>query len=227
MKPLLPLLVVLSTFAVAPAHALKSDRDQPAIIDADGVDIDFAAGLRVYYGNVKLRQGTLKLDADKLEVRFADDKLQSAVAVGEPAVFRQRPDGKDVDVVGEALFIHLDEVQNIVTLTRNAVLTQGSDSVAGRTIVYNMATDKMQVRSGTGGNTRTTKGAEGEAGAAPPPEPTAGDNPSAAESAQTGSGEQPSADGDKGQADSAQASGTSVDGDGRRPRIVLKPKAAE
>lgn len=205
MKRLHLLLCVALAGLPSGVAALESDRDQPAIIDADGVDIDFAAGLRVYYGNVKLRQGTLKLDADKLEVRFKDDQLQTAVAVGEPAVFRQRPDGKEVDVVGEAIFIHLDEIQNVITLTRNAVLTQGRDSVSGRTIVYNMATDKMQVRSGSDAPTRTTKTPEGAAQAvAPEPQPADTAEPAAAEAPEP-----------------------SADGETRRPRIILKPQATE
>jgi lipopolysaccharide export system protein LptA len=202
---LLTMSLCLAWLLPTAAHALKSDRDQPAVIDADAVDIDFKTGLRVYYGNVKLRQGTLRLDADKLEVRFKDGELETAIAVGEPAEFRQRPDGKDEDVVGNAQFIHLDEVNNIITLTREAVLTQGQDSVAGKTIVYNMATDKMQVRSGEEAPTRTTKNPEqtGEAPASPQPQPSA---PEATAPATTETG---------------------ADGEPRRPRIILKPKDAE
>lgn len=199
---LLPIGLCLAGLLSPMAHALKSDRDQPAVIDADAVDIDFKTGLRVYYGNVKLRQGTLRLDADKLEVRFKDDALESAVAVGEPAEFRQRPDGKEHDVVGTALFIHLDEINNIMTLTREAVLTQGQDSVAGRTIVYNMGTDKMQVRSGAEAPTRTTKN----------PEQT---------------GEAPAAAAPEADATAPAATEPETDGEPRRPRIILKPKAAE
>lgn len=185
-----------------PAAALESDRDQPAVIDADGVDIDFKAGLRVYYGNVKLRQGTLRLDADKLEVRFEDDVLQSAIAVGEPAVFRQRPDGKNQDVIGKALFIHLDEINNIITLTRDAILSQGQDTVTGKTITYNMATDKMQVRSGDDAPTRTTKTPE--------------------QSTQTSTASTAPAE----EAEPAPAE-PATDDEARRPRIILKPKDAE
>lgn len=210
------------------AMALKSDREQAAIIDADGVDIDFARGLRVYYGNVKLRQGTLRLDADKLEVRFDDGELQSAYATGEPAVFRQRPDGKDVDVVGEALFIHLDEVENIVTLTRSAVLTQGADSVAGNTIVYNMATDNMQVRSGGDGSpTRTTKAAE-DGSTTVPDDPVVEAPTQSTSSTTTTAG---SGTADSGSGTSTESEGSSVDAASeaqtRRPRIVIKPKEAE
>src|SRR5690606_29779363 len=204
-KPLL-LMLALAAGHVPVAGALESDRDQPAVIDADAVDIDFQQGLRVYTGNVKLRQGTIRLDADRVEVRFKDDQLETAVAEGNPAVFRQRPDGKDVDVVGEGRYIHMDEINNIITLTNNAVLTQGADSVSGRVIIYNMATDKMQVRSGDT-PTRTTKTPVGAA--APAPQPA--DEPAQAPAS----------------ADTAAAEETAADGQPRRPRIVLQPKEAE
>lgn len=210
MKNPMLLMLVLAAGHVPAAGALESDRDQPAVIDADAVDIDFQQGLRVYTGNVKLRQGTIRLDADRVEVRFKDDQLETAVAEGNPAVFRQRPDGKDVDVVGEGRYIHMDEINNVITLTNNAVLTQGADSVSGRVIVYNMATDKMQVRSGDT-PTRTTKTPEGAA--APAPEPAADPAQAAASTpASTGTGA---------------AEETTADGQPRRPRIVLQPKETE
>jgi len=148
-------------------HALESDREQPATINADEVDIDFGSGKRTYKGNVKLRQGTIKLDADKLEVYFKDNQLQKAIAKGDPAKFEQQPDGKPLPVKGSAKYIHMDEIKNVVTLTRNAKLTQGQDAVNGKTIIYDMANDKMKIL----GNTTTTKMPEsettGQASAAP------------------------------------------------------------
>ncbi len=187
-------LTALSVFLPAPVLALESDRDQPAVIDAESVDIDFATGKRVYKGNVKLRQGTIKLDADKVEVYFKNGELEKAIAKGNPAVFSQRPDGKPHDVVGKAIFIHLDEINNVITLTKNAILTQGQDSISGKTIVYDMANDKMKVRGGgQSAPTRSTKMPETE-------------TPNAA----AGAG-------------SMQETGE----DGRRPKIVLKPKPTE
>lgn len=151
------------------AWSLDSDRDQPVTIDADEVDIDFASGLRVYRGNVRVKQGTIRINADEIELNFKGDKLQVAVAKGRPAEFRQRPEGKDHDVIGRGLTIELDEVNNIVTLTDEASLTQNQDTLTGQTIVYNMATDKMKVRGGAA-PTRTTKNPDQpQAPAAPTP----------------------------------------------------------
>ncbi len=215
------MLSLLALGAALPAAALDSDKEQPAVIDADAVDIDFATGKRVYYGDVKLRQGSIKLDADKLEIYFKDDQLERAIAVGQPAVFSQVPEGKTQEVIGKGLVIYLDEVRDTVTLSNNASLTQGTDSLTGKIIVYNMATDKMQVRSGNEGATRTTKNPEGTAaaGAAAPGAiaPIATPEPAATAPAADPAAAQPSG---------GDTTAPTEDG-GRRPKIVLKPKNAE
>lgn len=148
--------------ASAQALALKSDRDQPATIDADEVDMDFNTGVRVYRGDVVVQQGTLVINADELTVYLKDDKLERAIAVGNPAVFRQRPDGKNHDVIGRGRRLELDEVNNIMTLKKRASVTQNKDTVNGELIVYNMATDKLQVRGGGQQAVEKTTTAEGE-----------------------------------------------------------------
>jgi lipopolysaccharide export system protein LptA len=193
-------ILITALFLTGNVNALESDRDQPATIDADSVEIDFSSGKRIYDGNVKLRQGTIKLDADRLEVYFKNDQLEKAIAQGNPAKFRQRPDGKTTDTVGQAVYIHIDEVNNIITLTNKAQVNQGTFAVNGKTIVYNMATDKMKVIGDNKSPTRTTKSAEKTA--------------TTSESGTTTS--------------AAAATVTKSSGDNeRRPKITLKPKNAE
>ena len=192
--------LITALFLTGNVHALESDRDQPATIDADSVEIDFSSGKRIYDGNVKLRQGTIKLDADRLEVYFKDDQLEKAIAQGNPAKFRQRPDGKTTDTVGQAVYIHIDEINNIITLTNKAQVNQGTFAVNGKTIVYNMATDKMKVIGDSKAPTRTTKSAESGSTVSEPAATTSTPAPAVTKSS-----------GD----------------DERRPKITLKPKTAE
>ncbi len=133
----------------APAHALKSDKEQPAFVDADNVEVDFRTGVRTYTGNVKVRQGTLRINGDKMVVRYKDEKIQTATAYGKPATFQQRPDGKNDDVNGSATRLELNEVENILSLHENAILTQSQDSTRGDVIHYNMNSNKMTVKGGT------------------------------------------------------------------------------
>ena len=138
------------------AVALESDRNQSVLVEADEVEMDFSSGTRLYRGNVSVRQGTIRILADQIELFYKGEQLDHGIATGNPAVFRQRPDGKDHDVIGTGRTIELDEINNIVTFINNARLRQGGDTIEGDRIVYDMARDRMTVR----GETRSTR--EGE-----------------------------------------------------------------
>ena len=133
---------ICSTAAVA----LESDRDQPATVEADEVEYDFRTGVRTYKGNVVVIQGTLEITGDKLEVIYKDQELQSATAWGRPASFKQRPDGKDQDVIGKGERIVLDQIANTLTLFDGASLQQGPDVANGDEIVYDINRDKLSIK---------------------------------------------------------------------------------
>lgn len=150
MKKLLSIVsgILLLISMVIPAYAYKSDTEQPATLDADEFDMDFQTGVRTYRGNVVYQQGSIRLFADELVAYFKNDQLERAVARGNPAEFRQRPDDSDTDVVGIGLRIEINEATQIVTIKDRAKVTQDSNTVTGKKIVYNMATEKVKVTSG-------------------------------------------------------------------------------
>jgi len=129
-------------------QALKSDRDQPAEIEADDIEFDFPKGIRTYIKDVLVIQGTLRLKADKLVGIYKDGELVKATAWGSLARFKQRPDDKPEDVEGWAKKIVVDQKANTLTLIGKAALKQGIDTARGETIIYNMATDKLQIKGG-------------------------------------------------------------------------------
>ncbi len=139
------------------AHALESDRDQPADIEADDTEFNFKTGVRTFIGNVIVIQGTLRIKADKVIANYKDGKLQNATAWGQPARFKQRPDDKPHDVEGYGKKLFVNSVENTLTLNGRAKLKQGIDTINGETIIYNMANDTLKVKGGTrigaGGNT--------------------------------------------------------------------------
>ena len=142
------------------AVALESDRDQSVLVEAHEVEMDFSSGTRIYRGNVSVRQGTIRIIADQIELIYKGEQLDHGIATGNPAVFRQRPDGKDHDVIGTGRRIELDEIQNIVTFIGDARLRQDRDAIEGERIVYDMARDRMIVRGGDASPTRTTRAGE-------------------------------------------------------------------
>ena len=142
------------------AAALESDRNQSVLVEADEVEMDFSSGTRIYRGNVSVRQGTIRIIADQIELIYKGEQLDHGIAIGNPAVFRQRPDGKDHDVIGTGRRIELDEIQNVVTFIGDARLRQDRDAIEGERIVYDMARDRMIVRGGDASPTRTTRAGE-------------------------------------------------------------------
>ena len=156
MKTAKLLIFLTSVLWTIGAMALSSDRDQPAVIEADDVEFDFRTGVRTYRGNVSVVQGTLQINSDKLIVNYKDGKMQDATAWGNPARFRQRPDGKKDDVIGKGKKILLNEVKNTLTLYTKASLKQGSDTAHGEIIIYDMAKDKLRVK-GAASTTRAKK----------------------------------------------------------------------
>ncbi len=151
------LLISLLILSSNPALALKSDRNQPADIEADDTEIDFRTGKRTFTGNVIVVQGTLRIKADKVIANYKDGALVNVTAWGKLARFKSRPDGKPDDVEGLAKKIFVNQQNNTLTLTSSATLKQGINTARGQQIVYNMANDTLKIqggsRLGAGGST--------------------------------------------------------------------------
>ncbi len=128
------------------SFALSTDRDQPADISSDEVDVDFNTGRRTFIGNVRFIQGTLRVKGDRIDATFKDGKLVKAIAYGKPAAFKQRPDGKENDVEGRGQTIIMNQTSNTLTLKKKASLKQGFDVAKGSVIVYNMKNDTLKVK---------------------------------------------------------------------------------
>ncbi|MGH1426726.1 MAG: lipopolysaccharide transport periplasmic protein LptA [Arenicella sp.] len=140
------------------SFALSTDRDQPADISSDEVDIDTNTGRRTFIGNVRFAQGTLRVKGDRIDTTFKDGKLVKAIAYGKPAAFKQRPDGKENDVEGRGQTIIMNQTNNILTLKKRASLKQGFDVVKGNVIIYNMKNDTLKVKSVTPGGVKGSTG---------------------------------------------------------------------
>ena len=156
-------LIALLVFSLLSSQvlALKSDRDQPADIEADSIEFDLQKGTRTYIDNVLAVQGTLRLKADKLFAEYDGSDLKKATIYGSLARFKQRPDGKEHDVEGWAKKIIVDQKANTLTLIGKAALKQGPNTARGETIVYNMANDTLRVQG------KAKVGAAGKDGTAP------------------------------------------------------------
>ncbi len=144
-------LAVIMLTAVAgflPSFALDSDKNQPAVLEADDFELDLASGVRTYRGNVVFRQGSTHLQCDELVTHYNDEHLDKGVCTGKPGQFKQRPEGKDSDVLGRARSITLDRVKGIVIFENRADIKQAGIRMAGKLITYDMVSKKIRVSGG-------------------------------------------------------------------------------
>jgi lipopolysaccharide export system protein LptA len=151
--------LVLGVLCLNFAHAEKADRDKPVNIEADRVEVDDKKQEAVFEGNVVLTQGTLMLKADRIVVNQSDNGFQSGVAYGNPAYFRQKREGFDDFIEGEAQRVEYHGEQEKIELFDKAMLKRGGDEVRGNYISYNAATEFFQVMGNEPGT--TTSGSPG------------------------------------------------------------------
>jgi lipopolysaccharide export system protein LptA len=141
----------------APARADKTDRNQPLAFVADSAKVDELKQTNLLSGNVEITKGTIVIRADKVEVRQSREGHQSAVATGWPnkrAFFRQKREGSDEYLEGEAERMEYDSRSDTVRLVNQAVMRRfrGStlaDEVTGNTIAYDNTTEVFQVLGGS------------------------------------------------------------------------------
>lgn len=142
------------------AHAEKGDRDKPINLEADRVSIDDINKVQVFEGNVLMTQGTMQLRTSKLVVTQDADGFQKGVATGGVnglARFRQKRDGRDEYIEGEAERIVHDTRSEKTEFFVRGWVKSGLDEVKGHYISYDATTEKYVVT-----NDGSTKSATGQ-----------------------------------------------------------------
>lgn len=148
-------LVILMTVGMlslgAPALAERADRDKPVHIEADTVRMDDLQRVAVYEGKVVLSQGTLRVQADRVEVRQDAEGFLTGIAVGKPAHFRQRLDGRGDWVDAWANRVEYDARREQVRLIGEAYLKKGEEELRGDIITYDARSELYQASGGLPG----------------------------------------------------------------------------
>jgi lipopolysaccharide export system protein LptA len=154
------LALLASMFLVAsPALAERADRDKPVNLEADRITVDDAKKVHVFEGNVQLTQGTLVIRADKMVVTQDANGYQKGVATGGAeglARFRQKREGKDEYIEGEAERIEHDGAADTTQMFTRAWVKSGQDEVRGQYISFDAKSETYLVSNGPGGTTVTS-----------------------------------------------------------------------
>lgn len=144
MRPAATSLLILCLAASGPVLAKSTDRNQPMDIDADGTDALLGDdAVTTMIGNVRIRQGTLEVDADRAEIHRAGGDISQIVLTGAPTRLRQVSDtGEPIDA--RAQRIVYTRTSEIMLLTGAVVIEQPRGSLRGETLKYNLDTGRIE-----------------------------------------------------------------------------------
>ena len=170
-RPLRTLVFCICCLGLAgPAQAERADRTKPINLESDRMRVDDVQKTSVFEGKVVMTQGTLSIHADKVTVRQDKDGYQYGSASGNPASFRQRRDGANEYIEGEAERIEYDGKLDKVEFFNHARLKrEPADEVRGNYISYDSRTEYFTV---TGGDQTASGSPEGRVRAVIQPRPT-------------------------------------------------------
>ena len=141
----------LATLALAiavsqPVIAEKADRDKPMLLEANRISIDDTKKQQILEGDVVITKGTLVLKAERIiitEDQYGFQKGIAFAAPGSKATFRQKRDGREDYVEGEAERIEYNSNTEIAELFHRAKVRSGEDEVRGDYIWYDAVSEKF------------------------------------------------------------------------------------
>ena len=143
------LLIILMAFAASLVFALPEDAKQPIEIEADSVFVDEIKGFNEFRGNAEVRQGSLLLLAELIQVQTNNEEVVSVIAKGtleKLAKYSQNQENQERFIEGTAALITYDVNEGMIFLVGNAHLVQGFDSFSGDTLNYDIDNDKVFIK---------------------------------------------------------------------------------
>lgn len=126
-------------------HARKGDLSAPVQVKADQSDFDQHKGTQIFKGNVVVSQGSLRITADRIEVRLKNNRLDSIHASGSPARFEQENDlGQRIS--GQCDGLDYIATQKRLTLKGNAKLSQPGRTLKGHAIEFDVEASTVRAK---------------------------------------------------------------------------------
>lgn len=120
---------------------VQADTKAPVEMTADALSVDQATGQAKFTGNVVIGQGQMRLSAQEVTVTYAaggQQKIKSLTATGGVTL----ASGSDAAEAREAVY---DVETGNITLTGDAIVTQGQNVLAGDRLEVNLATGTANV----------------------------------------------------------------------------------
>lgn len=161
----LPALLLASSFADAQSPDRESSGDAatrsdeaaivapPIIIDSDTSDADLRSGITRFSDNVTIQRGAMLVNADEGVVHQVAGRIALIELFGSPTTWRDRLDDGSL-VEGRANQIDYKVIDNVVTLTGDALLQHEGGEFTGNELIYDLDTESLAGRSSDGNQVR-------------------------------------------------------------------------
>ena len=141
------------------ALAEKADRNKPMNVEADALRYDDLNQTSVFTGKVVVSKGSILIRGAKVDVRQDPEGYQFGTVTAEPgklAYFKQKREGLDEFIEGEADVIEYDGKADRVKFIRRAELRRlrgaiVADEMTGSLITYDNTSDVFTVDGGPAG----------------------------------------------------------------------------
>ena len=151
------LLILLMVFVTSLVLALPEDKKQPIEVEAQSVVVDETTGFSEFSGNAEVRQGSLLLLAELIQVQSNNEEVVSMIAKGsleKPAKYIQSQENQARFIEATATLIKYDVDKGMVFLEGNANLIQGFESFSGDTLEYDINNNKVNAKGSEDGTQR-------------------------------------------------------------------------
>ena len=151
------LLILLMVFVTSLVLALPEDANQPIEIEAQSVVVDETTGFNEFSGDAEVRQGSLLLLAELIQVQTENEEVVTVLAKGsleKPAKYIQSQENQARFVEATATLITYDVDEGMIFLVGNAHLIQGFDSFSGDRLSYDINNDRVVVKGSEDGTER-------------------------------------------------------------------------
>lgn len=112
---------------------LTADPTQPIEVEADQLSVDQTTGVAVFSGNVRIKQGELRVTAPKATLTYNEDRTEIQTVHLEGGV--TLTNGVEVVQGQDAVYTVPD---GMVVVTGDVVVTQGPSTIAGPRLTYNL-----------------------------------------------------------------------------------------
>ena len=116
--------------------------------------IDFNDGLWVFNGNVRVEAALSVLTCDSARLNFIAHELEHAELTGAPARFEQTDPETGKVNRGEGKLMIYDLKAGTVTLSNEAVFSDGTNRMSSSSITYDLVSRRIRADSGDSGSVR-------------------------------------------------------------------------